>query len=70
MVNEIKQSHLSDDNIFPMIDYQLKERERDMIRDVKRQVIAKMESTNNRQVSSQWIIKKGNDKFLDIIEDL
>lgn len=70
MVNEIKQSNLSDDNIFPMIDYQLKERERDMIRDVKRQVIAKMESTNNRQVSSQWIIKKGNDKFLDIIEDL
>ncbi len=68
--NEIKQSHLSDDNIFPMIEYQLKEREKEMIRNIKRQVIAKMESTINRKVSSQWIVKKGNDKFLEIIEDL
>lgn len=68
--NEIKQSHLNDDNIFPMIEYQLKEREKEMIRNIKRQVIAKMESTINRKVSSQWIVKKGNDKFLEIIEDL
>jgi len=70
MVNEIKQSKVEDYHIFSMLEYQLKEREKELLREVKRRVIGEMEKRMDRNVSTQWIVSKGNDKFLDIIDDL
>lgn len=70
MISEIKQSKLDDTNILSMIEFQLKQREQDLIKDVKRQVIATQEVSNERSVTNRYIIKKGNDKFLDIIDRL
>lgn len=70
MVNEIKNSNVPDYNIFSMLEYQLKEREKELLREVKRRVIGEMERRMDSNVSTQWIVTKGNDKFLDIIDDL
>jgi hypothetical protein len=70
MVNEIKNSNVPDYNIFSMLEYQLKEREKELLKDVKRRVIGEMEKRMDSNVSTQWIVTKGNDKFLDIIDDL
>lgn len=70
MVNEIKHSNVPDHNIFSMLEYQLKEREKELLREVKRKVIGEMEKRMDSNVSTQWIVTKGNDKFLDIIDDL
>ena len=70
MVNEIKNSNVPDYNIFSMLEYQLKEREKELLREVKRRVIGEMEKRMDKNVSTQWIVTKGNDKFLDIIDDL
>jgi len=70
MVMEIKQSKLDDSNILSMLEFQLKQREKLLIKDVKRRVICEQEIKNNKHVSASYVIRKGNDKFLDIIEDL
>lgn len=69
MVAEIKQSKLDDSNILSMLEFQLMQREKLLIRDVKRKVIGEQEMKNNK-VSASYVIRIGNDKFLDIIEDL
>jgi len=70
MILEIKQSKLDDSNILSMIEFQLMQREKDLITDVKRKVIGEQEVKDNKQVSASYVIRKGNDKFLDIIDDL
>ena len=70
MVLEIKQSKLDDSNILSMLEFQLMQREKDLIKDVKRKVIGEQEIKNDHKVTGTYIINKGNDKFLDIIEDL
>ena len=70
MIIEIKQSKLDDSNILSMIEFQLMQREKDLITDVKRKVIGEQEVKDNKQVSASYVIRKGNDKFLDIIDDL
>jgi|TARA_R110002073_G_C9239716_1_gene561632 hypothetical protein len=70
MVAEIKQSKLDDSYILSMLEFQLMQREKLLIRDVKRKVIGEQEMKDDKQVSASYVIRKGNDKFLDIIEDL
>lgn len=70
MISEIKQSKLDDSNILSMIEFQLMQREKYLITDVKRKVIGEQEIKDNKQVSASYVIRKGNDKFLDIIDDL
>tara|TARA_R110002153_G_scaffold39251_2_gene113122 strand:- start:1978 stop:2229 length:252 start_codon:yes stop_codon:yes gene_type:complete len=70
MVAEIKQSKLDDSYILSMLEFQLMQREKLLIRDVKRKVIGEQEMKDDKQVSASYVIRKGNDKFLDIIKDL
>ena len=70
MIIEIKQSKLDDSNILSMIEFQLMQREKSLVKDVNRKVICEMENRIGKRISSTYIIAKGNDKFLDIIEDL
>ena len=42
MMQEIKQSHLDDDNIIPMLEFQLQRREIELLEDTKTQVNLKM----------------------------
>lgn len=70
MMQEIKQSHLDDDNIIPMLEYQLKRREVELLEDAKRQVNLKMQNMVSTQCTGRWVAKKGIDKFLDIIDSL
>lgn len=68
MALEVKQSDLDDSNILPMLEYQLRLRERDLLRDTQRRVICIMEVS--KEYTNHYIIKKGRDKFLDIIDSL
>ena len=70
MVAEIKQSKLDDSNILSMLEFQLMQREKSLIKDVKRRVICEMENRSDKYISNTYIIEKGNDKFLDIIKDM
>jgi hypothetical protein len=70
MISEIKQSKLDDSNILSMIEFQLMQREKSLVKDVNRKVICEMENRIGKRISNTYIIAKGNDKFLDIIDDL
>ena len=70
MIIEIKQSKLDDSNILSMIEFQLMQREKSLVKDVNRKVICEMENRIGKRISNTYIIAKGNDKFLDIIDDL
>jgi hypothetical protein len=70
MISEIKQSKLDDSNILSMIEFQLMQREKSLVKDVNRKVICEMENRIGKRISNTYIIAKGNEKFLDIIDDL
>ena len=70
MVLEIKQSKLDDSNILSMLEYQLKMREQELLRHTKRSVVGEMEMRLGENISNTYIIKKGNDKFLDLIDSV
>jgi hypothetical protein len=70
MINEIKASGFGDEHIQKMLDFQLKCREKELIKEVKRKVVGAIEMKNNRGVTATYIVQKTNDKFLDIIDDM
>jgi len=70
MMQEIKQSDLNDSNIFPMLEYQLKRREIELLEQTKYQVNLKMQQMVLNESTGRWVAKKGNEKFMDIIESL
>jgi hypothetical protein len=70
MMQEIKQSHLDDDNIIPMLEYQLQRREIELLEDTKTQVNLKMQKMVATECTGRWVAKKGMEKFLDIIDSL
>ena len=70
MINEIKSSGFGDEHIQKMLDFQLSCREKELVKEVKRKVVGSIEMKNNRGVTATYIVKKTNDKFLDIIDDM